>query len=64
MEVLGLQFNSSPAYILGCVGIRCVFCKDLPDDEKAGQHGEYVLYDVWILYQIYIQVILTSILIL
>jgi len=30
--------------ILGCVGIRCVFCKDLPDDEKAGQHGEYILF--------------------
>jgi len=34
--------NFSPAYTSGCVGIRCVFCKDLPDGEKAGQHGEYV----------------------
>ena len=40
--------NFSPAYILGCVGIRCVFCKDLPDEKKAGQHGEccvfYMMY--------------------
>ena len=36
--------NFSPAYTSGCVGIRCVFCKDLPDEKKAGQHGEWVLF--------------------
>ena len=47
--------NFSPAYTSGCVGIRCVFCKDLPDGEKAGQHGESMFHNKSNIHQIYIQ---------